>query len=486
MYRKVLVILVLVTLATALTRKTKGQSEISEAQARQFEQLLAVEDPVSFSQSATAFWKLRGDWSAERQSAVREALGDRAKQFLLGANELPSMERDTLQLLQGLAIGSLSMAEKDELTRRIEARFPASETATFGQMQSRIALVGGMTTDPAARRQQTRELVEQWLEQQDPSAMTQSQLNACFRYLCPAIEGQDGFRVTWAGYVTPVRSGPHMFSIPPWDVNSQQVEDSELVRNQLKVTVRVNNQVVVDAKPDAWNFEGKPIDLTAGEKVPLHIELTYSYTPNDHHRTCPAILYWQAPGLTKNVVPSTALSVEEDGSSGLQAEYVWKEPNSDKETVVHTVDPNIDFVWVDALTIGPRGQAEGRLAAELIARWSQAGGDFIQDVARLPQIVVLLTSDQLHECLHSVIENPAQLDDISRSRMEHFFYATRAGGGEAAVDLLGTWMTRQQYFAPEFAASVEEYFDLNHEFNHRLAQFIAAENRPAMEQLERE
>jgi hypothetical protein len=459
---------------------------LSAEQNNRLAQILAIDDPAMFADQASAFWKLRSDWTAGQTQAVRQSIGDRAKQLVQGTTNLVEIDLGAAQVLLGMAATSMSPAEKEKLKSDIESTYSAPDTATFGQLRSRVTLASGLVNDPSETKQQGRQLVENWLKHQDLSALPSSQLLECFRFICPATKVQGGFRVTWTGYLTPTRTGPHVFSVSPRDVSTEKVEDGELVRNQQYMTVHVDEKVIVDAKPSSWQYEGAPIDLTAGEAVPLRIEVTYSYTSNDHHRACPAILYWRAPGVGKSVVPPGALAVQVAGASGLQGEYSWKDEKSGNETSELVVDPNIDFVWVDALTLRSRDPVAQQLASELVSRWIRPDGDFVGDVARRPQISVLLTTVQLHDCLQSILEHAEKLADVSQARMARFYDAIRCAGQESAVDVLGTWMTKHDYIEPGFAANLDEYFDLNRVFYFRLAQFIAADNREAMKQLEQQ
>lgn len=461
-----------------------GASSVAYAQVT-LEQLLQS-DRAEFASEAPSFYKaLRKQTDPQTLPSSEAALRGRAKELLLNVD--PSdLTLDEARTLGYFALPVLSLEERSLLDERLSAGEARMSSSSLEQLYSRLALESGLM-DGYEYRARRKLLTAAWLEGRDLSTLSKSNLLALARLLAEGFTPENGFSVEWAGLVAAPRDGEYRFSISPHDMNVKQVEDWEDVENSCSVTLQIDESEVLAASPGQWKFEGEPVTLTAGEPATVRLRLRCHWT-NDHMRMTPAILYWEGPGVPRSVVPESAFSVADASGSGLAVEYAWDEKSGDG-TVQRNVtakDPNVEFIWPQRLESGLRSEAVRHVAGQLVERWIQSDGDFVGDVARWPQVVSILTTTQLKQCLDALAAQPAQLDAISAARMERFLYGVRCGAEEAAVDIVGVWLCRRPYTPPVFAANPLEYFDLNREFFYRIAEFFVFEFPEGVLQLEDE
>jgi glucose/arabinose dehydrogenase len=140
--------------------------------------------------------------------------------------------------------------------------------------------------------------------------------------------GVDNFSVRWTGQVTPKVSGTHTFYT--------QSDDG--------VRLWINGVLVIDNWTDHAPTENSgTINLTAGQAYDLKMEFY------ENAGGALARLLWSAPGLAKEVVPTTQLSPAAGGTPppattpGLAASYFNNMTLTG--TPLTRVDPDIDFDW---------------------------------------------------------------------------------------------------------------------------------------------
>jgi len=163
-----------------------------------------------------------------------------------------------------------------------------------------------------------------------------------------AAVGSNTFSIRWLGQVTPGVTGTHTFYL----------------RGDDGIRLKVNNQLIInkwiDQGASEWNGT---IALTAGVAVPIEIE----YYENGGDAVCQ--LSWAAPGLSKQIIPATSLSVPADTQapsaiSALAASYV-----SDRAVTLGWTAAT-DDVQIGAYTIARDGVVIG---TTLATSWTDSG-----------------------------------------------------------------------------------------------------------------
>ena len=127
--------------------------------------------------------------------------------------------------------------------------------------------------------------------------------------------GQQEFSVTWTGLVRAPADGTYTFSICPLDLNYAH----EGTFRRQTMAIWVGKEQILNATADVWTSEATPVALSAAAAVPLRVELTYACTSGGviDDRPAVAMLDWQAPGLAKQLVPTSALTTPDGSQSGL-------------------------------------------------------------------------------------------------------------------------------------------------------------------------
>lgn len=302
--------------------------------------------------------------------------------------------------------------------------------------------------------------------------------------LAASFKGKDGFTVVWNGFLTVPRDGEYIFSTSPWKVSVVRDEGGHVEHHRQTLTVQLDGTEVLKAGPDSWPGASEPITLSDSEQVPVRVE--FRYERNEAFRLCPAILYWSGPGIAKSVVPASAFTTDGQGTPGLQAEYAWKNETAEgvgEAAIKRVVDPNIEFLWVNGLTIGAHSGALRQLGQEYLSRWLAGEDDFLGNVGRRPALVSLLTCDELSACLEVLVESQ-DWEEVSSSRFWLFWIPIRCGAEEQALDLLGTWLQRHSDIAPNPTANLNDYFENNRKAYRRYSERLAFEYPEGMTQLQ--
>jgi hypothetical protein len=463
-------------------------AELTPAQRAEAIQIASVAGPKEFLELSKQFWdEERHGMSSLAKDEVRRILGERAKRTALSEGGLASLSVQEQQAILGWSDPVLTDAEKLSLQELIGSRYGDPQQLGFVEFQARASILSSLLPVGYEGHAGLRKSLGDWIESHQLSGLEPDQLDWCFRTLLPPVDDKSGFRAVWTGYLTPPRSGQYTFSVSPWKVSYENTEYGATRRYRQSMNVQVNGKHLVAASPEGWSYGGDGIELTAGQAVPVRIE--FAYERNDQHRLCPVILYWRGPGTSESVVPASVFTRNEEGDAGLDATYVWATEDGDaagvtREMSEQTVDPNVEFVWHDGLTVDARSMGARAIAQEFVNRWMRDSKEFADDLRRRPQMAALLTCDQLRSCLQALVSNEIALRSISPAEMQRLYGAVRCGAEEDAVELLGVWMTYRANDVPQVAADAGEYFRLNRTFYYFLSTQIGFENPEAMSLLE--
>jgi len=453
-------------------RPAQGQRQPANQIATQLEKeqqrVLQLTDPVEFRMQVRQFYQVRDNYTPEAWDAFVAPIQNRFKHILLETEAVRTLsEVDLLRILHR-AESVLTKEEKASLLADISKQRGAIGELSFLDMQvglRAMRVLRGTKTHEAIAA--PRKFMGDWLRTQDFTSLTDKQLRICMAESRLPMGPKDqervigGFRVEWSGQLTPSRSGAHVFSISPIDTN---MEDSEHFHRQT-MSVWIDNQLVIDAKPGAWDSEGAPLDLTAGTPATIRVQLKCEYSPHRRRVPVAAILSWKSPRRAKEVVPTTALTTPDGKSPGLQAECHWEVQGTERMASERV--SNLDCILKDS-TPCSHGDVFAQLADELLQRCKASeslqplvgekdpkGAYHSGSGKRLLRCLSLCTSSQRAAHLEHLLEvDIAHTANILRAAKPNLFYElARFGAEEQAIDLIGTSMQ----FGSDFNRS---YYDL--------------------------
>jgi len=255
------------------------------------------------------------------------------------------------------------------------------------------------------------------------------------------------FSVKWEGRVTAPQTGQYTFSISPINVNAKH-RDYNLEQT---MTVSVGGQQIISATPDNWNSEAQPVQLTAGQSVPLRVDLTVT-TPRLPSYALHAVLAWEGPGISKSIVPNLQLKLPSTDDYGLRGTYVWTEDGQEKSVI--KVDKTIDFSWVSG-EVAIANDTTGQVTGSALAWQRQTATAYLDGLeaaegpARLHPWLANplhssqgLTSAQRKAYLEILLTRPALLDPLNSRATVDLYRAFRMGAEEEALDVFGQWALR--------------------------------------------
>jgi len=309
-----------------------------------------------------------------------------------------------------------------------------------------------------------------------------------------ATDRSHRMKIQWTGFIEAPRSGKYTFSICPVNVhafsNSIVTHENWSVRSS--TTVWIDGQQVLHSTADEWKPEGDAVSLQADTKRAIRVELLYEHTRGD---VCPgrppvAILYWEGPGLEREIVPTSALFVTENGTDhGLRGEY---EATTGENTLTRSrVDPNLDMAWVrrGSFLATNRGQL-ARLAAQLNARYTDPG--YLSDAAEaveegqqlLPDArrgAQSMSSAERAVFLRQTTQQNDLMQSLSFRQARRLYTSFRYGAVDEALEFLGQWMQLHPDAAPTFAG---DFFWANRSGYTELMIALAWEYPPHLEKLQ--
>ena len=281
-----------------------------------------------------------------------------------------------------------------------------------------------------------------WIKQSD--SQTPAEIEDVFwlaRWLLSQGQRGEQFSVTWSGTLSAPTSGKYTFSTSPVNVNIS--EEDILVKQTMAVWI--GDQQVLDTSQGTGTWQGTPISLEAGVKTPIRVEYSYVGHLGSHERTSDlgavAVLYWEGPGISRAVVPTTALTTA-SGAAGLDAKYVLSV--KDTQQVTTTVEPKIDHFWMKSQVIVPRdAQARQQLATRVGAMALDA--TYLDACARgegnlIAHECCLLDSDQRQALVQAVLARPSMLVRAERWRWSLLASCSRSADPDGAVDIVGQYL----------------------------------------------
>jgi hypothetical protein len=301
--------------------------------------------------------------------------------------------------------------------------------------------------------------------------------------------GEQRFSVQWSGLVLAPTNGAYTFSISPLDLNYNH---GGTFRDQ-KVVVWLGDKQILDSAANGYTVQAEPVTLTAGTSVPLRVELTYACTSQGVIDDRPAIaqLFWEGPGLKKQLVPSTALRTPDGSQNGLQG--VYQLAGGGQEVNVTRIDPRIAFTWIHQnFVLSSHDALRQQLAAQLqtVAGSGATLGRWEQDVASNPErwqahwaFLESLDVDQQPRWVQTLLAHPALLDDCAPYAIANLYSRCRVGAPDESLQAVGRWA---QSHADEAATLRADFYDVNRGVYRELSRKITWQYRPHLELLERD
>ena len=163
-----------------------------------------------------------------------------------------------------------------------------------------------------------------WLENRDVRTITNvDQLGWLFAQVQLAHRqeiGRQEFTVRWSGSIQGPADGVYTLSICPLALNFRS---GQTFRDQT-TKIFVADQPILDSTENGWTYAAHGVTLAASQRTPLRIELSFACSSRGVVDALPAValLYWEAPGMAKQLVPSAVLATPDGSQPGLQGEYV--------------------------------------------------------------------------------------------------------------------------------------------------------------------
>ncbi|QDU44550.1 PA14 domain protein [Symmachiella dynata] len=259
---------------------------------------------------------------------------------------------------------------------------------------------------------------------------------------------RSSFTVQWEGRLTAPQTGQYTFSISPINVNATYGNYSV----EQTMNVSLNGQQIISATPENWSSESQPVQLTAGQIVPIQVNMAV-VSPRLPLHALHATFSWEGPGISKKIVPNEQLKLPGSDDNGLRATYTWTE--SGLPITVAKIDDAIDFAWTSGKVIVNSGASEQE-EVNLWAAWKkQMSTQFLDTLVPDGKPVMLhprmsnakdssqgMASDERKQFLEMLLTRPALLDPLGAGGAVDLYRDFRIGATELALDVFGQWAIR--------------------------------------------
>ena len=337
-------------------------------------------------------------------------------------------------------------------------------------------------------------LIDEWLDGKDINGLSVEQVEWCLAKSLPNKTDRKAFSVVWTGFLTPPRQGNYTFSVSPINVNKRFGPD--FVRHTISVSIagmtvvdvgpkedkkpvgRSDSQLreLAEAQPAEWQWMGAPIELKAGQPVPVHVEMAYECREPSQADSPSVILFWEGPGMDRRPVDREVFTLPDQTGKGLKAEYQLQY-QTEPRTVVQ-VSPNVDYAWATPADVAP-------INPELVARLTNrlwhlctasdyfaecTAGRIVHAYFQDNRSTEFLSCAQRREFLQLLTENPELLNRVDDEQLVQLYRNLRFGAEYDAVDMLGAWMQLHADVTPKITA---DFFRENRQLYAKLAIHLA-------------
>ncbi len=367
-------------------------------------------------------------------AALSSVLGDRAQEVLVTSSDLSPAT--------AARVASVWLSEATEESRAavVQQALAGSERLSFSGLQSTCEV---LKTLEASKAEQA-ELVTRWLARKELSDLPLAELGWVAPRLLASPLPQANLNVRWTGSVVAPRQGQYTFSVSP--IRAQFLQSVYQYAKQT-LSVKVDGKEILSFSGAEGSPTALPIELNPDRPAAIEVELNYQSAgvPRDQYPPV-AILYWEGPGLPREVVPAASLRTAEGDGQGLLASY------SSSETSLQRVDSQISLVAPHGRAI--EAQRSPLAQQSLDELWRRATEvSYLDDCAANPATgrehpflvdaaaaTEVMTPAQRQEWLSILSARPGMVDGLGVEQAVAMYRHLRFDGPDEALALLGHWM----------------------------------------------
>jgi hypothetical protein len=251
------------------------------------------------------------------------------------------------------------------------------------------------------------------------------------------------FSARWTGALTAPVTGAYTI---------RQLPVYQGANSRLKVVV--NGNPVLDstnALSDQAVFTSAPIQLSAGQAVPIQVEMVHvvPYINNFSEGAPMVVLTWSRSGGKETIIPSTAFTppaeFAQPGANGLKGEYFAKASFEDLR--VTRLDPALDLVWSWPPAASIHGD-ESRQVFDACTSKILDGAFLSQSVAEGRDVVLeydmwriayRMTATQREQLVVTIRQRPDVIAAMSPAAVGRLMQAWYMLPNDEHIDLLGEW-----------------------------------------------
>jgi hypothetical protein len=445
--------LVLIATLSSLSFAQRASKEFSSATA---EQLIAEADRRS---------------SSNEFNAVETAIAVRAIELVLAQGASDQLEPSKMNRLLKLAeprLPQLNAGQRQQFAALV-AKQPANKPgSSLDELQSRVILLRA-SGDVDGRIPQ---IIEEWVNARGIDSLSIDEAEWCLRESLPNKTQRKAFSVIWTGLLTAPRAGDYIFSVSPININGAL--GANAVRQTISVSVagksliqagpaettiakgqpKLPPQSAPPSNEQQWKYKAEPMDLTAGQAVSVRVEMHYQCSEPSYANSPSAILYWEGPGIDRRPVAADFLSVPDQTSNGLLAEYHVTDQR--QAVTIKQNNANIEFAWVKPADMAPSNP-------ELVMRLTQRLWTIVTDRIFIGQCASgavkhpyledyssaeYLSCAQRKQFLQLVQDTPGLLSRVDDQQLLRLYRQFRFGDADRALDTVGHWMQTHADIAP--------------------------------------
>lgn len=433
--------------------------------------------------------------SLNQFSGTAKELAARRAVALLSDEAGSSLENDVIPKLAKIsepAIEDLSPEERKTLEAAIgnvEFDPGESEAGPLNPYYDWIHFQVTMMKESGAPSVQINERVAGWIEEVGVERLSVEMTRWCLEHVLPQMEQRNAFEVTWVGQITPPASGSYKFSTSPINVN-KNLQGNEVVEHS--ISVQINGNEVLAAGPQNWDFEGDAVELDSSRAASIAVKVSYRSTDNRYGDSPHAMLYWEGPGITRTIVPSTVFQIPNGSENGLHATYSWTENSQPKE---HTqTDSNLEFAWATCRNVAPHN-------SRLVDTLSDRLFEHCTDESYISSLLLPGNERPSHEHVYFrnyfgseylscaqrgqfstlLLENPDLILLANEIQLVRLYHSLRFGDTDKALDLVATWLQSKTLGEVQLGGN---FFDANRRFYRTLALYLTVRTPGQAEHLQ--
>jgi len=477
MHRRIALVVVAFALGVTLWSVLRAQNQQKSAAAGQPPNIEAVKKAwVALSAQGFVAAVPKALEEQATDAATRKAFEDaahaEAARRLVSTDIAATGSYAVLNTLVAWGKDLLSEEQRTALRAAVAKRSEKPADLGYEEMTAKVALEQALGFDAG----DIKKLIQEWLVGRDRAKEAESSLEWCCAMLAqsPAAANRS-LSVHWSGSIRPPRDGQYTFSASLLRIDL----DAQALSARAAMTVSIDGKVVLDTS--SGNPIGQPVALSADKDSAIEVAFRHQHSEDaiNYRQPAVAMLYWEGPDLTRQLVPTSALSPSPGGAPapahGLRGDYEYLKPDGQKIASTR-VDPQIDFLWTYGDTFGHQDNDASDLwqlvVRELVARYQtdESRRAFAATLKKDPgsplwawqRTVELMNSQQRSEVLKAYQNDPQVMQALSLFTMSRLFLLFRAGAEPETIDLAGQWMQSHNPVEPVF--TVEPFLDNRAQF----------------------